>query len=1093
MTSNKHWLTGLIILTVLSTTLALAEDWPTYMHDAQRSGITPMVLDMPLDLEWTHVPNQGPEPAWPEPAKQDYWHQIRDLSPVVIYDRAFHVVSVGDALFYSSSSDDQVYCLDTATGAIRWRFFTEGPVRLAPAVVDGRVYFSSDDGYAYCVQANTGALVWKYTPSEYDRRLPGNSRIISYVPARTGVLVDNGIAYFFSGLFPPKQVYKCALDAVTGEVLQSDTASGISPQGYLLASSTRIFVPTGRTAPFMFDREGLAPIGAMQGPGGAYALLVDNAVISGPGVRNKNQLYDTAQDTRERVASFPGIRMLVRDGIAYLQSPGEAAALDRPRYLKLSIEISKREEVVDELKKELRDIDSEDKDAQKQIEEKMKELNGEIRKFVKERRTCYLWKHSEDDPFSMILAGDTLFMGGQDRIYALRTSDGKKVWQAKAEGRIYGLAAANGRLYASSNTGAIYCFGTGETETARIAAMPQTDTPYPEDEWSALYKSAARAIIKHAGITQGYCMVLGAGEGRLAYEISKISELCIVGVEQDAARIAAARNALIGTGLYGKRIVMQQVTSNRLPYTSYMANLIVSEEALLHGAFSWNPKEIYRMLRPYGGKAYLPRDGIDASVYRQLRDSAKQATDIVKEDAEWFILERGAVSGAGKWTQLYADASHTASSGDELQGPVTIQWFGEPGPREMVDRHHRPMSALFQEGQLFITANNKIITVDGYNGSPLWELEVPDSRRVGSMKNSGHQLLTNDALYIARKGECWKVDLPTGEHQDTLKIPESGSALRDWGYLNYKDDLLIGSGQAQGASFSKMGKDMINVLEGDYRPVVMSECLFAIDRTTGEKRWVYENGRILNGMLSTGEDRLYLVESRNDKAMSTVNGRISINDFLKEDAHLVALDLHTGAIAWEHPVIFPFDHIAYLNGDKGTLIASGSYNEKDQLFYDLFAFDMASGNERWHTKFPGMNIRGTDRSGLEGSHGEQWQHPVITGDTIFARPFAFSLETGEQKDYLVYRGGHGCGGLTGSEHYLYGRGSVPRMYDTTVNHSEGTPLSEVSRPGCWLNIIPAGGMVLVPEASSGCTCAYPLQTSIALIPEALAGSIKRKP
>ena len=39
------------------------------------------------------------------------------------------------------------------------------------------------------------------------------------------------------------------------------------------------------------------------------------------------------------------------------------------------------------------------------------------------------------------------------------------------------------------------------------------------------------------------------------------------------------------------------------------------------------------------------------------------------------------------------------------------------------------------------------------------------------------------------------------------------------------------------------------------------------------------------------------------------------------------------------------------------------------------------------------------------------------------------------------------------------------------------------RPGCWINIIPAGGMVLIPEASSGCTCGYPMQTSVGYVPE----------
>jgi hypothetical protein len=38
------------------------------------------------------------------------------------------------------------------------------------------------------------------------------------------------------------------------------------------------------------------------------------------------------------------------------------------------------------------------------------------------------------------------------------------------------------------------------------------------------------------------------------------------------------------------------------------------------------------------------------------------------------------------------------------------------------------------------------------------------------------------------------------------------------------------------------------------------------------------------------------------------------------------------------------------------------------------------------------------------------------------------------------------------------------------------------RPGCWINAIPAGGMVLMPDATSSCVCSYLMKTSIALAP-----------
>jgi hypothetical protein len=38
------------------------------------------------------------------------------------------------------------------------------------------------------------------------------------------------------------------------------------------------------------------------------------------------------------------------------------------------------------------------------------------------------------------------------------------------------------------------------------------------------------------------------------------------------------------------------------------------------------------------------------------------------------------------------------------------------------------------------------------------------------------------------------------------------------------------------------------------------------------------------------------------------------------------------------------------------------------------------------------------------------------------------------------------------------------------------------RPGCWINAVPAGGILLVPDASSRCMCSYLIKSSIALAP-----------
>ena len=38
------------------------------------------------------------------------------------------------------------------------------------------------------------------------------------------------------------------------------------------------------------------------------------------------------------------------------------------------------------------------------------------------------------------------------------------------------------------------------------------------------------------------------------------------------------------------------------------------------------------------------------------------------------------------------------------------------------------------------------------------------------------------------------------------------------------------------------------------------------------------------------------------------------------------------------------------------------------------------------------------------------------------------------------------------------------------------------RPGCLINIIPAGGVIVQVEASSGCTCYHAIQSTVVFVP-----------
>ncbi len=241
--------------------VAQAADWPCYRADAARSATSAEAIELPLGMSWRYQPAQGPRPAWPDPVNEPH---------VMDFDAAFQPVVAGGMVLFGSSADDCVRALDLATGTLEWRFVTGGPVRFAPAVSNGALYVTSDDGWLYCLDLATGRERWTFHAALNDRRVVGNKRLISRWPLRSGVLVEDGVAYVAAGMWPSEGAFVYAVDARTGKQLWiNDTSAvsyrnqphwtaaaltGLAPQGYLAVTGDALLVPTGRGVPGCYDR-----------------------------------------------------------------------------------------------------------------------------------------------------------------------------------------------------------------------------------------------------------------------------------------------------------------------------------------------------------------------------------------------------------------------------------------------------------------------------------------------------------------------------------------------------------------------------------------------------------------------------------------------------------------------------------------------------------------------------------------------------------------------------------------------------------------------------------------------------------------------
>ncbi len=103
--------------------------------------------------------------------------------------------------------------------------------------------------------------------------------------------------------------------------------------------------------------------------------------------------------------------------------------------------------------------------------------------------------------------------------------------------------------------------------------------------------------------------------------------------------------------------------------------------------------------------------------------------------------------------------------------------------------------------------------------------------------------------------------------------------------------------------------------------------------------------------------------------------------------------------------------------------------------------------------------------------------PMINGTTLYAQGGAWDLHTGEMRAFN-FRRSYGCGILAGGANLLVFRSATLGYFDLLEN--DRTVDYGGLRPGCWINAIPAGGLVLVPDGSAGCACSYQNRAWVAL-------------
>jgi outer membrane protein assembly factor BamB len=1056
----------------LATSSLYADDWPMFRADPTRSGYTAEPLPDDLKLRWIYRNRTVPAPAWPNSSR-------------ITFDFAYQPIIVGDMVIFGSSAEDKVVAIDAVSGKLRWTFFMEGPIRFAPAAWRDRIFVASDDGHLYAIKIGDGTVLWKHRGGPNERMCLGNERMISRWPARGGPVVTDDVVYYAAGIWPSDGVFLHALDVRSGQILWSNDStgrmympqphgganahSGVAPQGYLLATRERLFIPTGRAVPAAFRRSNgkfeyylLQKNGSI---GGARALVADRFVI--------NAGCFLARDTGELAArTGRGVFSVLPDGI--LQLTGEKLLVYRwanleksdrkgnlvsyrglekyreifleeeSAHTRLALKVIKKLPALGSLYRAQVRFKEVDENIPKQTglertlaqaRPNVEALGGEIGPFL---ATTY------ERRYEVIGAGREVVCGGPDIVRVVDIDNGYLRWSHDLEGDAIGLAAANGMLVVSTSKGIVYCFGASKYPVQSSNEGPSSATRTNDID----YAKIAEDILKKSSIKTGLCLDLGCGTGELALELIRRSKLYVVGIDSDPANVNRARHTLDDAGVYGSRVSVHHGDPGKTPYPRNCANLIVSSQALERKIGVRESVEVERLQRPYGGIICIGTPG------------------------HLLVRCRGSLEGAGSWTHQNCNPANTICSTDNvIRGPLEMAWYRD-GIIEIADRHAQGPAPLFNRGFLVVEGVHEICALDAYNGHTIWTYSIPNilsdwdgvHHDVGVGDIGSNFCLSDETVFVRTDEKCLKIDLATGRKIDEFTTPVDSSAKNhNWGYIAYSDGLLFGSVVNNEHTISPRYQDI--------RLRNESVMLFAMDIHTGSVKWQYRpKYSIRNNTIAIEGGRIYLIDrpialaDRITEPKADRKHRPLLTTGEHPSGSLIAINAQTGEVLWQNDDDIFGTQVA-VSGKYGVLLMY--YQAVKHSFFKLpseiggrmAAFDVKTGVRLW------------DRKVVHKTR------PLINEDIIYAEGGSWALKTGESIPWDFKRS-YGCGQITGSTYMFLFRSATLGYLDLT--RDAGTENFGGMRPNCWFNAIPAGGLVLVPDGLSKCACSYQMRSWLAL-------------
>ncbi|MBI2481614.1 MAG: PQQ-binding-like beta-propeller repeat protein, partial [Planctomycetia bacterium] len=601
---------------------------------------------------------------------------------------------------------------------------------------------------------------------------------------------------------------------------------------------------------------------------------------------------------------------------------------------------------------------------------------------------------------------------------------------------------------------------------AAIACLLSSDVSF--GQFGGGVASMTPFVMEQTQVTRGVAAVLGA-DWELTRDLVHDTELLIYVREPNVDTADKIRKQVREAGFGIDRVVIEQGSVEKLPFADNMIDLVITSRSAEGTLAKLSVEEVMRILRPEGTALLQPLETSDSTISdfskltQQLRSAGSKAILQVKEGPRrsWLVAKKPSLAGADDWSHWEHGPDNNPVSGDSaIKAPYMTQFMAHPmyigmpsittaaGGRTFlaighISHHPREWETLY-----------KLIARNGYNGTVLWERDLPE----GYWVHRSAFIATKETFFMLDGDGCLLLDPQTGVERERLTVPD---VKGEWKWMVLKGNILyVMSGKKEKGTVRIKGDrevggwswaDLSPEYYGEYS-FGFGDTILAFDLSARKTLWTHQEETPIDS-----------------RAMAIRDGKVYL--FCPE-WHIRALSEETGEVVWTNAdtgirdlISEPGKGLTSTPGFKTMCLAVATSDAliiQGQTQMNVVGISTKDGHLLW-----------TKRKITNNPNPIFVDGQVVLGVGPRGAHVVIDPVSGDVKEQLAFFK-QACTRLTACEDSFFCRGEGTMRYD---RETKKVMIDGAARPACNDGALPANGMLYIGPWQ--CDCNLSLIGSIA--------------